>query len=386
MRASRIAGFAALAFALLGGASVAHATIDLTGHWNMKVDAGGFGTFFQAWDITQSGTSLTQTPSTGGQPGPRTGTIDSASGAFTLSDPVRCTPAIGPQSCTFTGTAAADGQSFSGTYTCSVPTPTECGGPGPASVTAVRAPVTCGNGAVDAGEECDAGGENGLPGSCCSLACQFSPSGTSCGSSSDRCTMPQVCDGSGNCVPGAPVVCDACSACNPASGACVASPATSCRAPTVGGAASVSLETTGPLLRWKWRKGDATVADFGDPTGTDAYTLCVYDSSNGGGPRTRLVLAVPPGPAWHSKPTGFVYRDKLGTAAGVTGIVLGAGTPGKAKIALKANGSNLSLFPLPPILPVAVQLRSHGVCWGADYESAGVKKTTNTRFVAKSAP
>ena len=323
----------------------------------------------------------------------------------TLSDQVTCHPAIGPESCTFTGTAAADGQSFTGTYTCVVPTPTECGGPFPASVTAMRAPVTCGNGAVDAGEDCDAGSENGLPGSCCSLACQFSPSGTSCGSSSDRCTMPQVCDGGGNCVPGAPVTCDACStcdpasgacvatvtcdacsACDPASGACVASPATSCRAPTVGGAASVSLKTTGPLLRWKWRKGDATLADFGDPAATDRYTLCVYDASNGGGPTTRLMVAIPPGPAWHPKPTGFVYKDKLGTAAGVTGIILEGAAPGKAKITVEASGSNLSLPPLPPIPPVTIQLRSHGLCWGAGYDAAGVKKATNTRFVAKSSP
>src|SRR5262245_33294519 len=88
---------------LLGAPNAAVATINLTGHWNLKIDAGGFGTIFDSWDITQSGTNLTQTPSTSGQPGPRTGTIDSASGAFTLSDQVTCHPAIGPASCTFTG-------------------------------------------------------------------------------------------------------------------------------------------------------------------------------------------------------------------------------------------------------------------------------------------
>jgi hypothetical protein len=387
MRPSRI-GVLGVVFVLLGGAHAAHATINLTGHWNLKIDAGGFGTFFQAWDITQGGTSLTQTPSSSGQPGPRTGTIDSASGAFTLADPVTCFPAIGPSSCTFTGTAATDGQSFTGTYDCVVPTPTHCGGPGSASVIAVRAPTTCGNGTVDAGEDCDEGGSTGLPGSCCSLACTFAPSGTSCATSGNACMPSDTCDGAGNCVAvaGPPVTCDACSACDPGSGACVPSPATSCHAPDVAGAASISLKTTGPLLRWKWRKGDAIVADFGDPTGTDTYTLCVYDASNGGGPTTRLVLTIPPGPAWHPKPTGFVYRDKLGTAAGVTGIILEGALPGKAKIAVKASGSNLSLPALPPVPPVKIQLRSHGLCWGADYDAAGVKKATDTRFVAKSAP
>ncbi len=386
MRAARTARRFVVLVLLLGSARPAHATIDLTGHWNLTIDF--FGTVYsQAWDIAQTGTALTQTPSSPGQTGPRTGTIDSTSGAFTLADPMSCHPAIGPSSCNFSGTAAPDRQTFTGTLNCSAPTPTECGD-GPASVTAARAPVTCGNGVVDPGEQCDGGAANGMPGSCCSLACQFAAAGTSCDTSGNLCGPHDVCDGAGHCgAGGPPVTCDPCSACDPASGDCLPSPATDCRPPTAHAAASLLLETSGPRLRWKWGKGAATsLADFGDPVGTDPYTLCVYDESVGGQPTTKLDLAMLPGAAWRAKSTGFAYKDKLGSAGGVAAITLKAGAAGKAKVTLTAGGPNLALPPLPLVVPVRVQLRGHGRCWGARYDASGLKKATSAAFVARSSP
>jgi hypothetical protein len=386
MRSSRIVSLTLSAYVFLGAATAAHATVDLTGRWVLDINF--FGTqFSDVWTITQTGTALTQSPPSSGQAGPRTGMIDLSTDSFTLADLMNCTPAIGPSACTFSGTAAADGLTFTGTLNCVAPTPTECAD-GPASVTATRTTITCGDGVVDQGEQCDDGPANGAPDSCCSLACQFIPAGTSCDPSSNVCMTHDVCDGADHCVAGGPPLsCDPCSACEPASGSCVPSPATSCRASTLSGAAKIVLKTKGPLLSWKWLHGQATSAgDFGNPVATDSYTLCLYDESVGGGATTRLELAIPPGTAWRTKPAGFVYKDKLGSASGVTAGLLKAGADGKARVTLKAIGPHLHLPSLPPVLPVTVQLRSHGLCWGAVYGVGGLKKGTSSEFIATSSP
>jgi hypothetical protein len=162
----------------------------------------------------------------------------------------------------------------------------------------------------------------------------------------------------------------------------------SCRAPTVSGAAQLTLGTKQPELSWKWAKGEATtLADFGDPVHTDAYALCLYDES-GSAPTTLFRAMVPPGAGWRAAGrNGFAYKNKAGVAGGVTGITLKAGVDRKAKIVVGASGSHLLMLPtLPPPLPLTVQLRGHGECWGARYLQAGVKKTTASEFVAKSSP
>ena len=76
-------------------------------------------------------------------------------------------------------------------------------------------------------------------------------------------------------------------------------------------------------------------------------------------------------------------------ADGVAAVDLKAGAAGKAKIVMSAKGSHLTLpaLPLPPLpVPLTVQLRGHGECWGASYLQAGVKKNTASEFVAKSSP
>src|SRR4029453_530176 len=55
----------------------------------------------------------------------------------------------------------------------------------------------CGNGELDAGEDCDDG--DVLDGDCCSYACEFNASKTPCGPSGDACETGK-CDGTGTCV------------------------------------------------------------------------------------------------------------------------------------------------------------------------------------------
>ena len=59
--------------------------------------------------------------------------------------------------------------------------------------------IECGNGIVEAGEQCDDGGAPVR--GCCSATCRFEDSGNACGSSADgECTAPDTCDGAGTCL------------------------------------------------------------------------------------------------------------------------------------------------------------------------------------------
>ena len=57
----------------------------------------------------------------------------------------------------------------------------------------------CGDGIVEASEQCDAGAANGEHTSCCTTTCQFTASGTSC-DDGNSCTYNESCDGSGACL------------------------------------------------------------------------------------------------------------------------------------------------------------------------------------------
>ncbi len=76
-----------------------------------------------------------------------------------------------------------------------------CATPGVANSTAVAA-CSCGNGVVDAGEQCDDGiGINGTAASCCDAGCNFVGIDTACGDGTDDdCTNPDTCDGAGTCL------------------------------------------------------------------------------------------------------------------------------------------------------------------------------------------
>jgi len=100
----------------------------------------------------------------------------------------------------------------------------------------------CGNGILEAGEDCDDG--NFLAGDCCSPTCTFEPVTTVCRSAVDGCDADEFCDGAGACpldtfqplgtACGNPTntVCDAADTCD-GSGACqanIAPTTTECRA------------------------------------------------------------------------------------------------------------------------------------------------------------
>jgi cysteine-rich repeat protein len=60
--------------------------------------------------------------------------------------------------------------------------------------------LTCGDGILDAREECDDGNNN--PGDCCAADCTFESAGSTCGDPSNtECNNPDSCNGAGTCEP-----------------------------------------------------------------------------------------------------------------------------------------------------------------------------------------
>ena len=144
------------------------------------------------------------------------------------------------------------------------------------------------------------------------------------------------------------------------------------------------------LFGWKWRSsGQMTKVDFGSPTATTDYAVCVYDQG-GAGPTLRLAATAPAGgvcagrPCWKETSTGFRYADRELTPAGLAAIRLKAGAAGMGRITVKGRGASLPLPSLPLTPPVTVQLqRSDGAgCWAATFSAP----TTNTAEQFKAIP
>jgi len=201
---------------------------------------------------------------------------------------------------------------------------------------------SCGDGIVDAGEQCDDG--NNVNGDCCDATCQFETAGSACGST--LCTGQ--CDGSGNC-----------------------GIRTDCRGAAKGGLLlKNSMDDSKDKLVWKWLKGDATtLADLGTPTGTTAYALCIYSGTSGA---AIAEADIPPSASlWTAAGTkGFKFKDPSGTPNGVQKALVKSGDAGKAKALVKGKGTNLPDPTMPLTLPITVQLvNSNNVCFETDFAS-----------------
>jgi cysteine-rich repeat protein len=160
---------------------------------------------------------------------------------------------------------------------------------------------------------------------------------------------------------------------------CGAAPAGGCRG-TAPLKAAFKIKDRTPdkndQLQFKWNSGDATLlTEYGDPTTTATYVLCVYDAS--ANPQPLLQLAAPAGgickngkPCWKSNANNYKYNDGLLTPDGVQIVQLKEGlVNGKAQIQVKGRGINLlpATSPMPFTAPVTAQVRNTqtGVCWDA---------------------
>ncbi|HEY2773556.1 MAG TPA: prolyl oligopeptidase family serine peptidase [Candidatus Binatia bacterium] len=163
------------------------------------------------------------------------------------------------------------------------------------------------------------------------------------------------------------------------SGGCDVGPRSDCRRSVKTGAARLSIASGAvpgqARLAWKWLAGEATTAtDFGEPTASTSYALCVYDGNG-----QALSQAVLPsnddcasGTCWRSGSRGLTFASATGEPSGISDARLMAGDDGKASIAIDGHGALLQLPPLPASnLPLVVQLQSNDdPCWESDFASA----------------
>jgi hypothetical protein len=183
--------------------------------------------------------------------------------------------------------------------------------------------------------------------------------------------------------------------------ACGALPVAGCKSGESGKGFVQLKKRTGDATKssfaWKWGSGAATTpAEFGDPTASTNYRLCVYDGAG----VLQMNVFIPGGGAcdndkacWKrtgsSETAGFSYKRKDGTPSGVTSISLKAGPEGKAKISVKGKGSALGIPTLPLAetpSPTIVQLvnTSTSSCWQASYSPpAATAPTADEKFKDK---
>jgi hypothetical protein len=198
--------------------------------------------------------------------------------------------------------------------------------------------------------------------------------------------------------------CGPCETCD-ASGACVAAPHPTCRAPVSGQSTLVLKDkspNSGDRLLWKFagtfpdppRENPGTV--FGFPSSsfrTDDYTLCLYDESTPT-PSVLFQATAPAAsdcggnPCWREVSLsqggniqGYRYVDGDQTPHGLDNILVRMQTTGATRMKVRGKGDNLSNAPLgmpsPSLnLPLRLQLQIRGGhCWEATYPAARANVT-----------
>lgn len=422
-------------------AAAAYADVDLSGSWSIAF--GGFLPTTFTVQFSQSGTSLDT--GSGAFPAGCAGTIDPATGSFSLAcspHPAGVLPGGFPYvpspAPTIDGTSA-DGLTMDGTFVdwfikTTPPTDPEHFPWFPNGGSFHGVSRFCGNGLLDAGEECDDG--NALAGDGCDASCHIEQCFTCAGEPSvctptvgggcddanpctvgDACVSPGVCAGSvlpdgaacddgrscttgetctGGTCGGGTDICGPCLACG-LNGSCVPHIQTTCHriAKFLGSSlvGRATIDGARDSLTWKWPAGpQLSPVDFGDPLGADAYTLCIFSRD----PTDELLFraTAPAGGTCRSKPCwrtrvngGFSYTNRDATPDGLTTIDLKPGAEGRSSVTVKGKGTALAgrpfPLPLPPLpLPLEVQLQRDGGQCFAGTLSTGVS-TPSGAFKAR---
>jgi hypothetical protein len=163
-----------------------------------------------------------------------------------------------------------------------------------------------------------------------------------------------------------------------------------CRTPAAARKARLVLKDRDPddrdQLSWKWVKGAVTPKeDFGDPSITHTYAICIYDGSGlvSRAAAPAAIVCSNGRPCWREARSGFRYKNSDLGPEGLAKVVLKEGLePGKAKVVVSGRGTLLAMPALDTLVsPVTVQVRNGtAVCWEAVF-SAPFLKQDGTQFV-----
>src|SRR4029077_13165457 len=126
---------------------------------------------------------------------------------------------------------------------------------------------------------------------------------------------------------------------------CSPTPQTSCQG-AAAQKASVIVRKGSPknMLGWKWTSsGTVNLNDFGSPTSTTGYALCLYDSAGLQiTARARRPRTCGRRSCWKAAGgTRFKYGDKTGTPDGLTGVQIATGAAGTGDVSVIGKGANL---------------------------------------------
>lgn len=402
MEAPRVARISALAIALtaIRLASPAAAAVDLTGDYRLDETAFPMADACTAV-VVQTGTSLALSADCiGGNSMSASGTIDVTTGEFTLSGTCDLSgPPPGPgESLLVAGTGSQDSLTFDMGGTC---------GTFPVQFFGTK----CGNGNLDANEECEDGNRDA--GDCCSGACA-AETGNVCDAPTPQCTLA-LCDSSGACVSnaanaaagtpcdldadlctedlcdgaatcestGEAIVCDSvCETCLPQSG-CSAVPSDTPPHPVNPGECVQAVRDKAVILNrldeddrdrltWSWKKGAVPVADFGTPTVSTGYTLCIFGRGSTAAYSVLGELEIPPGSGWTAATEGFKYDQTLPGVGRVRIDLRGSTGNPRSKIKVRMKGAGLGY---PALIDASlagtmrvsqIELRAdNGKCWAS---------------------
>lgn len=166
---------------------------------------------------------------------------------------------------------------------------------------------------------------------------------------------------------------------------CAAEAPAGCRAPVAEKKAKFSLKGNKEKLSFSWKKGESTIKPtFLQPDADTDYKLCVYDYGS-------LVAGyrIPASASfWKETKKGWKYKDKAGTAGGITALKLKEGPDGKAAVSVKGKGVALPTLPFQPGPLVVVQLLAEispgaANCWSATFGASYTKKNEADEFKSK---
>ncbi|HSP99276.1 MAG TPA: hypothetical protein VL049_18810 [Candidatus Dormibacteraeota bacterium] len=169
---------------------------------------------------------------------------------------------------------------------------------------------------------------------------------------------------------------------------CETAPRTGCR--TAGESQlQIKVAAAGDKLIWRWIDGTVPLVEFGAPTGTTFYALCIYDSIERV-PVLAFAAQIEPGgqcgssPCWSTIGTGqargYVFIDSAGVQYGMRKVLLKGGRPGRDSL-FAAGGGEVLALPLPVSVDnyfaqqndVIVQMLTDGDgCWQSTFRPGDV--------------